>query len=71
MKQARKPFQPSACLVAHFVGQYHFGGKPPASYTEGELRREKFPACRQLQATCKPYLCDLSFKESRIKACMS
>jgi hypothetical protein len=30
----------------------HSGGKPPASYAEGELRREKFPACQQLQA-CK------------------
>src|SRR2546425_276521 len=28
--------------------------QPPASYAEGELRREKFPACRQLQAGCKP-----------------
>jgi hypothetical protein len=48
--------------------QYHFGGKPPASYTEGELRREKFPACRQLQATCKPYLCDLFFERVKNKS---
>ena len=31
-----------------------FGGKLPASSTEGELRCDKFPACRCLQATSKP-----------------
>ena len=31
-----------------------FGGKLPASSTEGELRCDKFPACCCLQATSKP-----------------
>src|SRR5258706_11342616 len=43
-----------SCQCDHWLPRLHFGGNPPASSTEGALRRGKFAACRQLPATWKP-----------------